>query len=70
MNVAPGASELSTLGYIQNWGFWVGTDVCGSACGAVTFLVLYNGLLVLANGSLYILMSNYYTPKHIKFGNI
>ena len=53
-NVAPGASEMSTLGYTLIWEFWVGTNVCGSACGGVTFLVLYNGLLVFARRSLLI----------------
>ena len=61
MNVAPGASDMSTLGYIQNWEFWVGTNVCGSACGGVTFLVLYNRSLVLANGSLLVLPNSHFS---------
>ena len=52
-NAAPGASEVGTLSYIQNWEFWVGTNVCWSACGGVTFLVPDNRSLVLANGSLF-----------------
>ena len=57
---------MSTLGYIQIWEFWVGTEVCGSACGAVTFLVPYNGLLVPTTGSLNKFHAEGYLPPFVE----